>query len=95
MWQPSRTGEHPQRHLAGYAGILQADAHAGFNELYLPSRKAGPITEAAPLAHGPAPRPALSVVHENHTDGAHPRSVISAHSFPSKARSASCSRAPN
>ena len=26
-----RTGEHPERHLDGYAGILQADAYAGFN----------------------------------------------------------------
>jgi transposase len=25
-----RTSEHPQRHLAGYTGILQADAYAGF-----------------------------------------------------------------
>jgi transposase len=47
-----RTGEHPQRHLAGYQGILQADAYAGFNELYMPSRKPGPITEAACWAHG-------------------------------------------
>ena len=47
-----RTGEHPQRHLAGYAGILQADAYAGFNELYVPGRKPGPITEAACWAHG-------------------------------------------
>ena len=47
-----RTGEHPQRHLAGYAGILQADAYAGFNELYVPGRKTGPITEAACWAHG-------------------------------------------
>jgi len=47
-----RTGEHPQRHLAGYAGILQADAYAGFNALYLPGRKPGPITEAACWAHG-------------------------------------------
>jgi hypothetical protein len=38
--------------LAGYAGILQADAYAGFNELYLPARKPGPITEAACWAHG-------------------------------------------
>ena len=29
-----RTGEHPNRHLAGYGGILQADAYAGFNDLY-------------------------------------------------------------
>ena len=47
-----RTGEHPQRHLAGYTGILQADAYAGFNELYAASRKPGPITEAACWAHG-------------------------------------------
>jgi transposase len=47
-----RTGEHPQRHLAGYRGILQADAYAGFGELYAPTRKPGPITEAACWAHG-------------------------------------------
>jgi hypothetical protein len=47
-----RTGEHPQRHLAGYGGILQADAYAGFNELYAAGRKPGPITEAACWAHG-------------------------------------------
>ena len=47
-----RTGEHPQRHLADYAGILQADAYAGFNELYAPGRKPGSITEAACWAHG-------------------------------------------
>ena len=47
-----RTGEYPQRHLAGYAGILQADAYAGLNELYMPGRKPGPITEAACWAHG-------------------------------------------
>jgi transposase len=47
-----RTGEHPQRHLAGYQGILQADAYAGFGELYAPTRKPGPITEAACWAHG-------------------------------------------
>ena len=35
-----------------YAGILQADAYAGFNELYLPGRAPGPITEAACWAHG-------------------------------------------
>ena len=47
-----RTGEHPQRHLAGWRGILQADACAGFNELYAAGRKPGPITEAACWAHG-------------------------------------------
>src|ERR1019366_6862846 len=47
-----RGGEHPCRHLAGYAGILQADTYAGFNELYHEGRKPGPIVEAACWAHG-------------------------------------------
>ncbi len=47
-----RTGEHPQRHLAHYGGILQADAYAGFNGLYEAARKPVPITEAACWAHG-------------------------------------------
>jgi hypothetical protein len=46
-----RTAEHPKRHLAAYSGILQADAYAGFGDLYLPGRKPGPITEAACWAH--------------------------------------------
>jgi hypothetical protein len=29
-----RCGEHPERHLAGHAGILPADACAGFNTVY-------------------------------------------------------------
>ncbi len=33
-------------------GILQADAYAGFNDLYDGKRKPGPITEAACWAHG-------------------------------------------
>jgi hypothetical protein len=27
---------HPERHLANYSGILQAEAYAGFNGLYAP-----------------------------------------------------------
>ena len=34
-----RRGEHPNRHLGGYCGILQADAYAGFGELYREARK--------------------------------------------------------
>jgi transposase len=37
--------------LAGFAGILQADAYAGFNRLYAPEREPGPILEAACWAH--------------------------------------------
>jgi hypothetical protein len=52
VYSRSREGEHPRRHLADYTGILQADAFAGFNALYEPSRKPGPITEAACWSHG-------------------------------------------
>ena len=29
-----RSGEHPERHLGSFTGILQADAYAGYNGLY-------------------------------------------------------------
>lgn len=51
FYSPDRGGIHPERHLAGYSGILQADAYAGFNKLYEPDRKGGPITEAGCWAH--------------------------------------------
>ena len=46
-----RKGEHPKMHLAGYAGILQADAYDGYNQLYLAGRHPGPIREAACWVH--------------------------------------------
>jgi len=46
-----RAGEHPQQHLRSYAGILQADAYAGYLKLFAPERSPGPITEAACWAH--------------------------------------------
>ena len=52
FYSRDRTAEHPERHLHGYAGILQADAYAGFNRLYEAERKPGPITEASCWAHG-------------------------------------------
>jgi len=51
-YSPDRGGKHPCSHLKNYAGILQADAYAGFNDLYHEARKPGPITEAACWAHG-------------------------------------------
>lgn len=48
----NRNGEHPNCHLAGYTGILQADAYAGFGDLYDGQRKPKPITEAACWSHG-------------------------------------------
>jgi transposase len=52
FYSRDRGGTHPCRHLAGYSGVLQADAYAGFNDLYDPARKRAPIIEAACWAHG-------------------------------------------
>src|SRR3984893_2651778 len=46
-----RRHEHPVRHLRDFAGILQADADSGYNELYDPSRSQGAITAALCWAH--------------------------------------------
>ncbi len=46
-----RRHEHPVWHLRGFAGILQADAYDGYNELYEPSRSPGPITSALCWSH--------------------------------------------
>lgn len=51
FYSPDRAGIHPERHLAGYGGILQADAYAGFNGLYAADHKPGPITQAGCWAH--------------------------------------------
>ena len=51
FYSPDRASIHPEQHLAGYSGILQADAYAGFNALYAADRKPGPITEAGCWAH--------------------------------------------
>lgn len=50
-YSASRHGEYPSAHLSGWAGVMQADAFAGFNELYDAKRKPGPILEAACWAH--------------------------------------------
>ncbi len=46
-----RGGEHPQAHLAGYAGILQADAYGGYGKLYKAERSPGLILQAGCWAH--------------------------------------------
>ncbi|WP_331372418.1 IS66 family transposase [Sinorhizobium chiapasense] len=60
-----RAGEHPQAHLAGYSGILQADAYTGYTKLYLPDRRPGPITEAACWVHARRPFFAMADVEAN------------------------------
>lgn len=52
FYSPDRGGAHPEQHLAGYAGLMQADAYAGFGRLYEANRKGGPIIEAACWAYG-------------------------------------------
>jgi transposase len=51
FYSPDRSGEHPEQHLASYAGLMQADAYSGFNRLYAASRQPGPIVEASCWAH--------------------------------------------
>ena len=46
-YSPDRKGDHPQQHLSGFRGTLQADAYAGFNRLY----ETGQVQEAACWAH--------------------------------------------
>ncbi len=46
-----RSGAHPEKHLTGFAGILQADAYAGYNRLYALGRSPGPVTEALCWSH--------------------------------------------
>jgi transposase len=47
----NRRGEHPQKHLAGYGGILQSDCYNGFEPLNVAETKAVPITFAFCHAH--------------------------------------------
>ncbi|SEM42705.1 Transposase, partial [Roseovarius azorensis] len=46
-----RGGEHPTGHLKGWQGVLQADAYAGYNQLYDPKRVPGPVASALCWAH--------------------------------------------
>jgi hypothetical protein len=46
-YSPDRKGEHPERHLREFRGALQADAYAGFQQLY----EDGRIKEACCWAH--------------------------------------------
>ena len=46
-YSPDRKGENPRQHLKLYKGALQADAYAGFQNLY----EAGTIVEVACWAH--------------------------------------------
>jgi transposase len=51
QYSPDRKGEHPERHLENFNGILQADAYGGWGKLY----DSGRVTEAACWAHARRP----------------------------------------
>jgi len=46
-----RRGAHPEEHLEGWSGILQADAYSGYNGLFNPTRAGGSATVALCWAH--------------------------------------------
>jgi transposase len=46
-YTPDRKGEHPKAHLSGFTGTLQADAYAGYGQIYEGER----VKEAACMAH--------------------------------------------
>jgi transposase len=46
-YTPDRKGEHPKAHLSGFTGTLQADAYAGYGQVYEGER----VKEAACMAH--------------------------------------------
>jgi hypothetical protein len=60
-----RAGEHPQAHLANYAGIFQADAYGGYSKLYEGDRKGGPLLEAACWVHARRPFFVMADLAEN------------------------------
>jgi transposase len=51
FFSPDREKTHPNRHLAGWQGILQADAYGGYNDLYRTDRAPAPVRSALCWAH--------------------------------------------
>ncbi len=57
-----RGGEHPAAHLKGWQDILQADAYAGYNQLYQGDRKPGPVLPALCRVDGVVAEPRPSQI---------------------------------
>src|SRR5437660_5327441 len=89
-----RAGEHPQAHLANYAGIFQADAYSGYTKLYEPDRKPGPLVEAACWVHARRPFFIMADVAANARRKAHGKttSVISPLALEGSGALTPCSR---
>lgn len=52
VYSRDRRSIHPQEQLAGFSGILQADAYTGYNRLFDKGREPGPVTSAYCWSHG-------------------------------------------
>ena len=50
-FSPDREMTNPNRHLAGWAGTLQADAYGGYNDLYRANRNPAPVPSALCWSH--------------------------------------------
>jgi len=50
-FSPNREKIHPNRHLAGWQGTLQADAYGGYNDLYCSDRSPAPVISALCWSH--------------------------------------------
>ncbi|MDQ2765024.1 MAG: IS66 family transposase [Pseudomonadota bacterium] len=66
LYADDRRGRHVKEHLAGFHGVLQVDAYAGYDELAKPNRPGGAITLAYCLAHA---RREFFDVHKQTGDG--------------------------
>jgi transposase len=51
LYSRDRSGDHPRRHLAGWSGILQADAFSGYGKLYDADGGHASVLEASCWAH--------------------------------------------
>ena len=70
-----RGGEHPTGHLKGWQGILQADAYAGYNQLYEQKRSPGPVTSALCWSHARRKVFELADVESNIRKGKSPKDI--------------------
>ncbi|RUM11720.1 IS66 family transposase [Rhizobium phaseoli] len=50
-FSPDREKTHPNQHLAGWHGTLQADAYGGYNDLYRADRRPAPVRSVLCWSH--------------------------------------------
>ena len=74
-FSPDRAGEHPTKHLAGWQGILQADAYAGYNQLFDAARQPGPVASSLCWAHARRKFFELADVETNIRKGKSPKEI--------------------